>query len=169
MKRDFIKPLILMTPKSLLRAEFSTSRAEDFTRGKFHEIIPDSVAGIGDPGDNVERVILCSGKVYFDLIARREKEKITGSAIIRVEQLYPLDEKQLRATVEAFPKEARLVWCQEESQNMGAWSFIEPRLRAMFGREVGYAGRNASASPAVGALALHKREQACLIAEAFSV
>ena len=82
--------------------------------------------------------------------------------------------KQLRAAVEAFPEKARLVWCQEESQNMGAWSFIEPRLRAMFRREVGYAGRNASASPAVGALALHKREQAmpdcggvfCLIWEA---
>src|SRR5881394_804454 len=164
MKRDFIKPLILMTPKSLLRAEFSTSRAEDFTGGRFHEIIPDTAKF-----DKLERVILCSGKVYFDLIAHREKEKITNSAIIRIEQLYPLDEKQLRAAVEAFPEEARLVWCQEESQNMGAWSFIEPRLRAMFGREVGYAGRNASASPAVGALALHKREQACLIAEAFSV
>src|SRR5213082_56520 len=172
MKRDFIKPLILMTPKSLLRAEFSTSRAEDFTGGKFHEIIPDSVAAVvgrGNKLDKIERVILCSGKVYFDLIAYREKEKITNGAIIRVEQLYPLDEKQLRTAVEVFPKKTRLVWCQEESQNMGAWSFIEPRLRAMFGREVGYAGRNASASPAVGALALHKREQACLIAEAFSV
>src|SRR6476659_5175100 len=169
MKRDFIKPLILMTPKSLLRAEFSTSRAEDFTSGKFHEIIPDPLAGIADPGNKIERVILCSGKVYFDLIAHREKEKITNSTIIRVEQLYPLDEQQLRAAVEAFPEKTRLVWCQEESQNMGAWSFIEPRLRSMFRREVGYAGRNASASPAVGALALHKREQACLIAEAFSV
>jgi 2-oxoglutarate dehydrogenase E1 component len=170
MKRDFIKPLILMTPKSLLRAEFSTSRAEDFTSGKFHEIIPDRVTGIADPRRNaIERVILCAGKVYFDLIGHREKEKIANSVIIRIEQLYPLDEQQLRAAVEAFPKEARLVWCQEESQNMGAWSFIEPRLRAMFGREVGYAGRNASASPAVGALALHKREQASLIAEAFSV
>src|SRR5213082_1859304 len=172
MKRDFIKPLILMTPKSLLRADFSTSRTEDFTGGKFHEIIPDSVAAVVGRGNKlkkIERVTLCSGKVYFDLIAHREKEKINKSAIIRIEQLYPLDEKQLRAAVEAFPKEARLVWCQEESQNMGAWSFIEPRLRAMFGREVGYAGRNASASPAVGALALHKREQACLIAEAFSV
>src|SRR5437660_8005227 len=164
MKRDFIKPLILMTPKSLLRAEFSTSRAEDFTGGRFHEIIPDTAKF-----DRLERVILCSGKVYFDLIAHREKEKITNSAIIRIEQLYPLDEKQLRAAVEAFPEKTRLVWCQEESQNMGAWSFIEPRLRSMFRREVGYAGRNGSATPAVGALALHKREQACLIAEAFSV
>jgi 2-oxoglutarate dehydrogenase E1 component len=76
---------------------------------------------------------------------------------------------QLRAAVEAFPKKARLVWCQEEPQNMGAWTFIEPRLRALFNRDVGYAGRGAGASPAVGALALHKREQACLIGEAFSV
>src|SRR5436189_1014324 len=169
MKRNFVKPLIIMTPKSLLRADFSTSPAEDFISGKFHEIIPDPLAWIADSGNKIDRVILCSGKVYFDLIAHREKEKITNSTIIRVEQLYPLDKKQLRGAVEAFPEKTRLVWCQEESQNMGAWSFIEPRLRTMFRREVGYAGRNASASPAVGALALHKREQACLIAEAFSV
>jgi 2-oxoglutarate dehydrogenase E1 component len=173
MKRDFIKPLIIMTPKSLLRAEFSTSRAEEFIRGKFHEIIPDSVTVVPGHGDNkrnkIERVILCCGKVYFDLVSHREKEKINNAAIIRIEQLYPLDEMQLRAAVEAFPKKARLVWCQEEPQNMGAWTFIEPRLRALFNRDVGYAGRGAGASPAVGALALHKREQACLIGEAFSV
>jgi 2-oxoglutarate dehydrogenase E1 component len=156
----------------LLRAEFSTSRAEDFTRGKFHEIIPDSLAAVtsrGNTPDTVERVILCSGKVYFDLVSHREKGRINNTAIIRIEQLYPLDETQLRAAVEAFPKKARLIWCQEEPQNMGAWTFIEPRLRALFNREVGYAGRGASASPAVGALALHKREQACLIGEAFSI
>jgi 2-oxoglutarate dehydrogenase E1 component len=175
MKRDFIKPLIIMTPKSLLRAEFSTSRAEDFTDGKFHEIIPDSVAEVTKPmqersrSDAINRVIFCSGKVYFDLVSHREREKITDTAITRVEQLYPLDEAQLRQIIEVFPKTARLVWCQEESQNMGAWSFMEPRLRGLFGREIGYAGRNASASPAVGALALHKREQAALIAEAFSI
>src|SRR5207237_1635386 len=118
--------------------------------------------------DKIERVILCSGKVYFDLIAYREKEKITNSTIIRVEQLYPLDVKQLRAAVEAFPEKTRLVWCQEESQNMGAWTFIEPRLRTMFRRDVGYAGPNASARPALGDLALHKRERSCLIAEAVS-
>src|SRR5207237_8845347 len=143
MKRDFIKPLILMTPKSLLRAEFSTSCAEDFARGKFHEIIPDSAAAVAGHGSNVkkiERVTLCSGKVYFDLIAHREKEKISNSAIIRIEQLYPLDEKQLNAAVEAFPKAERLVWCQEESQNMGARRFIEQRRCDRFGREVGCAG-----------------------------
>jgi 2-oxoglutarate dehydrogenase E1 component len=129
MKRDFIKPLIIMTPKSLLRAEFSTSRAEDFTRGKFHEIIPDSVAEVANPteersrSEKITRVIFCSGKVYFDLVSHREREKITNTAITRVEQLYPLDEKQLRQIMEALPKTARLVWCQEESQNMGAWTF----------------------------------------------
>jgi 2-oxoglutarate dehydrogenase E1 component len=172
MKRDFIKPLIIMTPKSLLRAEFSTSRADDFTDGKFHEIIPDPVAAVAGRGKSavkIERVILCCGKVYFDLVSHREKEKIKNAAVIRIEQLYPLDEAQLRAAVGAFPKKARLIWCQEEPQNMGAWTFIEPRLRALFNREVGYAGRGASASPAVGALALHKREQACLVAEAFSI
>ena len=101
MKRDFIKPLIIMTPKSLLRAEFSTSRAEDFIGGKFHEIIPDSVAAIARRGDNkpdIERVILCCGKVYYDLVSDREKEKIKNIAIIRIEQLYPLDETDRKST-----------------------------------------------------------------------
>jgi 2-oxoglutarate dehydrogenase E1 component len=113
--------------------------------------------------------VLCSGKVYYDLLKRREAQKIDKAAIIRIEQLYPLDEMRLANMLKPFPKTAKLVWCQEESQNMGAWTFIEPRLRALFGREITYAGRNASASPAVGSLALHKREQAALIAEAFSV
>ena len=164
MKRDFIKPLVIMTPKSLLRAEFAASRLEDFTKGKFDEIIPETARL-----EQVNRVILCSGKVYYDLIAHRERQQITDAAIIRIEQLYPLIEKRLREAVEAFPEKARLVWCQEESQNMGAWTFMEPRLRAMFGREIGYAGRDPSASPAVGSLVRHKREQAALIAEAFSI
>ena len=166
MKRDFVKPLIIMTPKSLLRSEQASSRTEDFTSGGFSEILGSPEVG---PAERVKRVILCTGKVYYDLLNYREAEKITNAAIVRVEQLYPLAEKKLHEMIRQFPKSAKLIWCQEESQNMGAWSFIEPRLRAMFGREVGYAGRNASASPAVGALALHKREQACLIAEAFSV
>ena len=164
MKRDFVKPLVIMTPKSLLRAEFAASPLEDFTKDKFHEIIPETARL-----EKVNRVILCSGKVYYDLIAHREKQQITNAAIIRAEQLYPLIEKRLREAVEAFPQKARLVWCQEESQNMGAWTFMEPRLRAMFGRDVGYAGRDPSASPAVGSLARHKREQAAFIAEAFSI
>jgi 2-oxoglutarate dehydrogenase E1 component len=166
MKRNFVKPLIIMTPKSLLRAEFASSPAEEFTKGKFEEIL--GSPGVG-PADKMKRVILCSGKVYYDLLKYREAQKVDSAAIIRIEQLYPLAEKKLRAMLKPFTKTAKLVWCQEEPQNMGAWTFIEPRLRALFKREVAYAGRSASASPAVGALAMHKREQAHLIAEAFSV
>jgi 2-oxoglutarate dehydrogenase E1 component len=166
MKRNFIKPLILMTPKSLLRADFAASRQEDFTSGRFEEILLSPKAGAAS---KVKRVIFCSGKVYYDLLNHRTAQKIDHAAIIRVEQLYPLAEKKLRAMLNPFPKSAKLIWCQEESQNMGAWTFMEPRLRAMFKREIAYAGRNASASPAVGALVIHKREQAQLVAEAFSI
>ncbi len=166
MKRDFIKPLIIMTPKSLLRADYAASRAEDFTGGEFQEIIAET--GPID-ADKAERVILCSGKVYYDLVNHRTANNIADAAIVRFEQLYPFCEEKLRKACNGFRPEAKIVWCQEESQNMGAWSFVEPRLRKFFRREIAYAGRNASASPAVGALALHKREQAQLIAEAFIV
>jgi 2-oxoglutarate dehydrogenase E1 component len=165
MKRDFIKPLIIMTPKSLLRAEFASSPTEEFTKGKFEEILGAPKVG---PAGKIKRVIFCSGKVYYDLLNYRNSKKIENAAIIRVEQLYPLAESKLRAFMKPFPKTVTLVWCQEESQNMGAWTFMEPRLRALFKREIAYAGRNASASPAVGALVRHKREQAALISEAFS-
>jgi 2-oxoglutarate dehydrogenase E1 component len=166
MKRDFVKPLIIMTPKSLLRSEQASSRTEDFTSGAFSEILGSPEVG---PPEKMKRVILCTGKVYYDLLNYRDAEKITNAAIVRVEQLYPLAEAKLREIVKAFPKNAKLIWCQEESQNMGAWAFMEPRLWALFGRTIIYAGRNASASPAVGSLVLHKREQAQLIADAFTL
>ena len=166
MKRKFIKPLIIMTPKSLLRADFASSRAEEFTSGRFEEILGSPKVG---PAEKMKRIILCSGKVYYDLLNYRAEKKIDSAAIIRIEQLYPLAEKKLCEMIKPYSKTAKLVWCQEESQNMGGWSFIEPRLRKMFGGEIAYAGRNASASPAVGALVLHKRRQAALVADAFSV
>ena len=166
MKRDFIKPLIIMTPKSLLRAEFASSPAQEFLTGRFEEILAGPKVG---SAKTTTRVIFCSGKVYYDLLKHRDEHKIDNAAIIRVEQLYPLADAKLKALMKPFPTTARLVWCQEESQNMGAWTFIESRLRQMFKREVAYAGRNASASPAVGALMLHKREQAALVAEAFTI
>jgi len=166
MKRDFIKPLVIMTPKSLLRAEFASSSAKEFTSGKFEEILGSPEVG---PADKMKRVILCSGKVYYDLINYRAEKKIDNAAIIRFEQLYPVHETKLKSMMKGFPKTTQLVWCQEEPQNMGAWTFIEPRLRKLFGREIAYAGRDASASPAVGSLALHKREQAALVADAFKV
>ena len=166
MKRDFIKPLIIMTPKSLLRSEAASSRADDFTRGSFSEIIGDQ--GVSAP-EKVERVIMCSGKVYYDLLTHRTEQKIGKVAIVRLEQLYPFAEEKLKEAIAPFAQAKQFVWCQEESQNMGAWNYIEPRLRKLLGREIAYAGRNASASPAVGALAVHKREQACVIGEAFNV
>ncbi len=166
MKRDFIKPLIIMTPKSLLRAEFASSPAEDFLNGRFEEILPAPKVG---SAKTTKRVIFCSGKVYYDLLKHRDERKIDNAAIIRVEQLYPLAETKLKALLKPFPSTAKIVWCQEESQNMGAWTFMEPRLRKLCKREVAYAGRDASASPAVGSLARHKSEQAALIAEAFSI
>ena len=166
MKRDFIKPLVIMTPKSLLRAEFASSRAEEFTSGRFEEILGGPDAG---PVDKTKRIIFCSGKVYYDLFNYRTERKIDNAAIIRIEQLYPFAEKRLREMMKGFPSGVKLVWCQEEPENMGAWTFMEPRLRTMFCREIAYAGRRPSASPAVGSLVLHKREQARLVADAFSL
>ncbi len=166
MKRDFIKPLIIMTPKSLLRASFASSPAEEFIHGRFEEILGSPEA---TPADRVKRIIFCSGKVYYDLLNYRTQRKIDDAAIIRVEQLYPLAEKKLREMLKPFSKNAKLVWCQEEPEHMGAWTFIESRLRTILCSEIAYAGREASASPAVGALARHKREQARLVADAFAV
>src|SRR5437868_501092 len=117
MKRNFVKPLIIMTPKSLLRTDFASSRVEEFTSGGFEEILGSPKVG---SAEKMERVILCSGKVYYDLLNYRKAQKIGDAAIIRIEQLYPLAEKKLRANIKPYPKAAKLVWCQEESQNMGA-------------------------------------------------
>jgi 2-oxoglutarate dehydrogenase E1 component len=149
----------------LLRAKYAASPAEELIHGRFEEILGAPEASSPD----VKRIIFCSGKVYYDLLKYRSDRKIDDAALIRIEQLYPLAEKRLREMMKPFSKNAKFVWCQEEPQNMGAWSFIEPRLRALFCTEIAYAGREASASPAVGALARHKREQARLVADAFSV
>src|SRR5216684_1811576 len=166
MKREFIKPLIIATPKSLLRAKFASSAAEEFIHGRFEEILGAPESG---PTDKAKRIIFCSGKVYYDLLKYRTERKIDDAAIIRIEQLYPLAEKRLREMLKPFSKNVKLVWCQEEPENMGAWTFIEPRLRTIFCSEIAYSGREASASPAVGALTRHKREQARLVADAFAV
>ena len=166
MKRDFIKPLIIMTPKSLLRAKVASSPAEEFIHGRFEEILGSPEEGAAD---KAKRIIFCSGKVYYDLLNYRTQRGIDDAAIVRIEQLYPLAEKKLREMLKPFSKTAKYVWCQEEPENMGAWTFIEPRLRTIFCTEIAYAGREASASPAVGALARHKREQARLVADAFAV
>jgi 2-oxoglutarate dehydrogenase E1 component len=168
MMRKFRKPLIIMTPKSLLRAGHCVSTLDDFTRGRFVEILP---APLLDKPEKIDRVVLCTGKVYYDLLHFRDAQKLGNAAIIRLEQLYPLDEPSLSRELARFSPKAKLVWCQEEPQNMGAWSFIYLVLDRMHEhqRPVWYAGRDAGASPAVGALAMHKREQKFLIELAFNI
>ncbi|MDQ3621861.1 MAG: 2-oxoglutarate dehydrogenase E1 component [Verrucomicrobiota bacterium] len=167
MKRPFRKPLVIMTPKSLLRAEVATSRLEEFTGGRFQEIL--GVPTLGKP-EQVKRVILCSGKVFYDLLKFRADNQILNTALVRVEQLYPLHEEALKTEVARFPNAQKLVWCQEESQNMGAWFFMSWRLRNLLPKLVlRYIGRNESASTAVGSLGIHKMEQQALVEEAFSV
>ncbi len=166
MKRAFRKPLILMTPKSMLRLEAASSKVEDFTNDRFHEVLPGPLL---DKPEKIKRVILCTGKVYYDLLKFREENKITTAAIVRIEQLYPFDEDQVKAALAQYPNVKSFVWCQEESQNMGAWSFVAWRLRQLTHHYLWYAGRNSSASPAVGSLGAHKREQKALIEAAFTL
>ncbi|MEI9894447.1 MAG: 2-oxoglutarate dehydrogenase E1 component [Chthoniobacter sp.] len=166
LKRPFKKPLILMTPKSMLRLEAAASKLEDFTNDRFHEILSGPLL---DKPEKVRRVILCSGKVYYDLLKFRDENKISNVALVRVEQLYPLDEAQLKAAVAQYTNARVIVWCQEESQNMGAWNFISWQLRRLLETAVWYAGRGASASPAVGSLAAHRKEQQLIIQDAFTL
>ncbi|HTO03164.1 MAG TPA: 2-oxoglutarate dehydrogenase E1 component [Opitutus sp.] len=163
MKRDFRKPLIVMSPKSLLRHPAATSRLDELTTGAFQEIIDDPVRPA-----KTDRVILCSGKVYYDLCDYRDRNKITGTAIIRIEQLYPLHRDLLAQLADDY-EGARIVWCQEEPKNMGAWTFMVPHIVEVFGVVPVYAGRDPAASPAVGALALHKFELAAFLQDAFNI
>ena len=165
--RGYRKPLVIMSPKSLLRSEDATSRVEDFTNSRFEEILDDS--SIKDP-KKVTRVIFCSGKVYYDLVRGREEAKQQETtAIVRLEQIYPLHGERLRAIAKRYPAVKRYVWCQEEPQNMGAWNFIAPRIAGFMGSLIGYAGRPESASTAAGSSGKHKEQQASLITQAFEV
>ena len=158
MKRKFRKPLVLMTPKSLLRHKRALSPVEEFTQGHFQEILDDPAA---DPA-HVRRVVLCSGKVYYDLLERRESANTDEVALVRVEQFYPFPVERLRETLSRYRKAKEFVWAQEESLNMGGWTFMEPRLRAL-GWEAQYVGRDTSASPATGSRKVHLREQKELV------
>jgi 2-oxoglutarate dehydrogenase E1 component len=162
LKRGFRKPLVLMTPKSLLRHKACVSPVDQFTRGSFQEIIDDTL----DPG-RVRRVLLCSGKVYFDLLEKRQADKIEDVAIVRMEQFYPLPAQMLERILARYRKAKEWVWVQEESLNMGGWSFMEPRLRAL-NIAAKYAGRDTSASPATGSRQIHVREQRELVEAAFA-
>ena len=166
--RDFRKPLILMTPKSLLGRPEAVSPEADFLEGScFQEVLPDTkeFANLAD----VSRVIFCSGKVYYDLVAHRQENGIENAAIIRIEQLYPFHRELVSAIISQYSKATSFVWCQEEPLNMGAWSYIAPRLEMTVGSKIRYAGRGTASSPAPGSKAIHYREQKQLLAQAFEV
>ncbi|HEV3121395.1 MAG TPA: 2-oxoglutarate dehydrogenase E1 component, partial [Isosphaeraceae bacterium] len=159
LKRNFRKPLVVMTPKSLLRHRAAVSQVEEFVSGKFQEVIPDA----GD-AERVPRVVVCSGKVYYDLAAKREAAgKMREVALVRLEQFYPWPADALKAVLSRYRSARQWVWAQEESQNMGGWTFVAPRLRELLGIQFEYVGRDASASPATGSHAVHEREQAELV------
>lgn len=161
--RPFRKPLILMAPKSLLRHPMAVSSVDDLSGGRFQEVIDDST---GQP-DAVRRVLICSGKVAYDLFAEKAKRKTEQVAVIRVEQVYPWPQEQLQKAISRYRNAIEWKWVQEESQNNGSWFFVDPLFRAM-GVPIEYVGRDASASPATGSNYIHQHEQKMLVEEAFT-
>jgi 2-oxoglutarate dehydrogenase E1 component len=163
--RPYRKPLVVMTPKSLLRHKLSVSPLDELANGQFQPAIDD--VQIAKPG-KVQRLVLCSGKVYFDLIEERHTRGLEQVAIARIEQLYPFPETDLRAIVDRYSRAKEIVWCQEEPQNQGAWYQIQHHLRECKRprQTLHYAGRASAAAPAAGYLALHLEQQAALVSAA---
>ncbi len=168
MVRMFRKPLVIMTPKSLLRMKDATSPLTEFTRGEFRTVIPETDATVDNAA--VKRLIACSGKVYYDLVKKRAEKKSTDTVIIRVEQLYPFPHKAFAAELKKYPNLTDLVWCQDEPQNQGSWFFVQHYIHENMseGQRLGYAGRPASASPAVGYAHLHQEQLKALLDQAFA-
>tara|TARA_R110002050_G_scaffold8313_14_gene30479 strand:- start:425 stop:2575 length:2151 start_codon:yes stop_codon:yes gene_type:complete len=178
--RDFRKPLILMTPKSLLRHKLAVSKAEEFTTGSsFHRVLwDDAQHGNSETtlaaDDKIKRVVMCSGKVYYDLLEERDARGIDDIYLLRFEQFYPFPAQSAVKELERF-KDAEMIWCQEEPKNQGAWTFIEPNIEWVLGRikakhlRPEYVGRATSASPATGLASQHKAQQAALVDEALTI
>ncbi len=172
-RRNFRKPLILMTPKSLLRHKLCVSRLADFGPDTtFHRVMYDSEKLCED--SEVKRVVLCTGKVYYDLFEERARRGTTDVFFLRLEQMYPFPHKPLLDELQRFPK-AEVVWCQEEPKNMGAWTFVAPRLEEVMTEarfdpnRPRYVGREEAASPATGSLSEHRRQQEALVDAALTV
>ncbi|SHL46499.1 2-oxoglutarate dehydrogenase E1 component [Roseovarius litoreus] len=178
--RTYRKPLILMTPKSLLRHKMAVSRTEEFTTGSsFHRVLwDDAQYGNSDtqlkPDNQIKRVVMCSGKVYYDLLEERDRRGIDDVYLLRIEQFYPFPAMSMVKELERF-KQAEMVWCQEEPKNQGAWFFIEPNIEWVLGRinakhaRPTYAGRAAAASPATGLASQHKAQQEALVDAALTI
>ena len=166
--RPMRRPLIVMSPKSLLRHPLAVSSLEELAQGEYQNVIGE-IDEI-NPKD-VERVVMCSGKVYYELLEQRRKQELNNVAIIRIEQLYPFPEVELDKVLEQYQHVKQFVWCQEEPQNQGAWYCSQHHFRAAIpaGTYLTYAGRKASAAPAVGYMSVHVKEQQALVAQALTV
>ena len=160
--RNFRKPLVLMSPKSLLRHKLAVSPIGEFTNGTFQPVLAETEQL---DASQVRRVLLCSGKVYYDLRLAREQREIHDVAILRVEQLYPFPADEIRSALAPYDSASEVYWVQEEPWNMGGWHFMEPRLPTVLheGRPLRYVGRDEAASPAVGSYKIHQREQADIV------
>ncbi|MFB9068668.1 2-oxoglutarate dehydrogenase E1 component [Pseudofulvimonas gallinarii] len=170
MKRPARKPLIVMTPKSMLRHKLSVSTMDDLAQGEFQRLIPDSTAG---DAKKVKRVVVCAGKVYYDLLEEATRRGLTDVALVRVEQLYPFPRDLLNAELSRFAQAKDVVWCQEEPMNQGAWYQIRHHLEYCLGEtlpkaKLHYAGRSRSPAPACGHLSTHVAEQQGLVDQALS-
>ncbi|MFI5141077.1 MAG: 2-oxoglutarate dehydrogenase E1 component [Bacteroidia bacterium] len=161
LKRDFRKPLICFTPKKLLRYPTCVSTLKDFTNDRFHEVLDDTAAD----AKNVKRVAFCSGKIYYDLIERREKEGVNDIAFVRIEQLYPFPDKQIDAVLKKYSKAKDYLWIQEESENAGAWRHVALTLKTL---NLVYVGRNEMAAPATGFSKRHAAEFEEIMSKVFS-
>ena len=166
--RPMRRPLVVMSPKSLLRHPLAVSSLEEMSTGVFHSVI-----GEVDELDAkaVERVVFCSGKVYYELLEQRRKNELNNIAIVRIEQLYPFPEQELQAVLKEYQHVKQFVWCQEEPQNQGAWYCSQHHFRAAIpeGTYLTYAGRNASAAPACGYMSMHVKEQQALVTQALTL
>ena len=168
-RRGMRKPLIIFTPKRLLRHPRATSSFADLAGGGFREVLDDTS---GLDTSRVARVVFCAGQIYYDLIAAREEQKVENTAIVRIEQLYPFDETRVKDVLLRYPVTCEVVWAQEEPRNMGAWRFIAEQFRPLLEptrRELRYVGRPESASPATGSLKRHQEEQAEITREALTL
>jgi 2-oxoglutarate dehydrogenase E1 component len=156
LKRNFRKPLIVMTPKSLLRHPKATSSVDDLMKGAFHRVLDDPSV---KSAESISQVLFCTGKVYYDLIAHREAAERDDVAIIRIEQLYPFPEQPIREVLDRYKKAEQFVWVQEEPKNMGAWRHMDAYFREVLEVTLPYVGRDANASPAVASTKMHAQEQ----------
>ncbi|MGC8494455.1 MAG: 2-oxoglutarate dehydrogenase E1 component [Syntrophobacteraceae bacterium] len=161
MKRNFRKPLIVLTPKSLLRLPAAVSTLPELSSGHFRETL-------ADPGfEGAQKIYLCSGKIYYELVEKRQAAGVSDTAILRVEQFYPFPEASLQRMLAQYPAASEFYWVQEEPENMGGWNFIQSRLKRLTGKDPVYIGRAPAASPAAGYLATYRQEQVKLMEKAF--